>query len=107
MKAKTKEFAADMKKIGQLDGITYADVVFYDTKVFKNTDRPGQRINGGTSYEEHLGGAVGGQNANGEPENSFLVKQLRRQIAAKQSGQTSRDLYLTGSYKRPSKTSTV
>ena len=61
LKAKTKEFAAVMKKIGQLDGITYADVVFYDTKVFKNTDRPGAEwINGGTSYEEHLGGAVGG-----------------------------------------------
>lgn len=60
LKAKAKEFRDVMDKIGQLDGITYADVVFYDTKVFKNTDRPGAEwINGGTSYEQHLGGAVG------------------------------------------------
>ena len=31
---------------------------------------------------------------------TFSAKQLRRQIAAKKSGQTSRDLYVTGSYKR-------
>ena len=30
---------------------------------------------------------------------TFSVKQLRRQIAAKRSGQTSRDLYVTGSFK--------
>jgi len=38
--------------------------------------------------------------ANGKTEESFSVKQLRRQIAAKQSGQTSQDLYVTGSYKQ-------
>ena len=31
---------------------------------------------------------------------TFSVKQLRRQIAAAKSGQTSQDLYVTGSYKR-------
>ena len=31
---------------------------------------------------------------------TFSVKQLRRQIAAKKSGQTSQDLYVTGSYSR-------
>ena len=30
---------------------------------------------------------------------TFSIKQLRRQIAAKKSGQTSRDLYVTGSFK--------
>ena len=30
---------------------------------------------------------------------TFAIKQLRRQIAAKKSGQTSRDLYVTGSFK--------
>lgn len=60
LQAKAKEFEDVMDKIGQLDGITYADVVFYDTKVFKNTDRSGAEwINGGTSYEEHLGSALG------------------------------------------------
>jgi hypothetical protein len=43
--------------------------------------------------------------ANGKTEESFLVKQLRRQIAAKQSGQTSQDLYVTGSYKQSTNTS--
>ena len=37
----------------------------------------------------------------GETEESFSVKQLRRQIAAAKSGQTSQDLYVTGSYKKP------
>ena len=31
---------------------------------------------------------------------TFSVKQLRRQIAAAKSGQTSRELYITGSYSR-------
>ena len=31
---------------------------------------------------------------------TFSAKQLRRQIAAKKSGQTSQDLYVTGSYSR-------
>lgn len=33
---------------------------------------------------------------------TFSVKQLRRQIAAAKSGQTSQELYVTGSYKRQS-----
>ena len=32
---------------------------------------------------------------------SKMVKQLNRQIAAAKSGQTSQDLYVTGSYKKP------
>jgi hypothetical protein len=35
---------------------------------------------------------------------SKMVKQLDRQIAANRSGQTSQDLYVTGSYKRPTQT---
>ena len=57
---KAELFADVMEDIGKIDGVTYADVVYYDTTVFKNTDRSGTEwINGGTSYEEHLGGAVG------------------------------------------------
>ena len=62
-------FREVMNDVAEIDGITYADVVYYDTTVFKNTDRSGTEwINGGTSYEEHLGGSaakgvdqVGGQ----------------------------------------------
>ena len=32
---------------------------------------------------------------------SKMVKQLNRQIEAAKSGQTSQDLYVTGSYKKP------
>lgn len=38
---------------------------------------------------------------------TFAAKQLRRQIAAANSGQNSRDLYVTGSYKRPAEFTTV
>lgn len=31
---------------------------------------------------------------------TFSTKQLRRQIASQKSGQTSRELYVTGSYSR-------
>jgi len=49
-----------MAEIGELDGVTYADLVFFDTKVYKNTDRPGtEYINGGTSFTELLGDKVG------------------------------------------------
>jgi hypothetical protein len=59
---KSKLFRSVLNDIGTIDGITYADVVYYDTQVFKNTDREGAEwINGGTSYEEHLGGAAGGR----------------------------------------------
>ena len=33
-------------------------------------------------------------------EDDFVVKQLRRQIAAKNSGQSARDLYVTGAVKK-------
>ena len=60
-KDKAKAFAKVMDDVAEIDGITYADVVYYDTTVFKNTDRSGTEwINGGTSYEEHLRSAVGG-----------------------------------------------
>ena len=49
-----------MAEIGELDGVTYADLVFFDTKVYKNTDRSGtEYINGGTSFTELLGEKVG------------------------------------------------
>ena len=98
---KADMFADVMEDIGKIDGVTYADVVYYDTTVFKNTDRSGTEwINGGTSYEEHLGSAVGDRLAEVGGKETFSTKQLRRQIAAKKSGQTSRDLYVTGSYSR-------
>jgi hypothetical protein len=53
---RAKEYSNVMDEIGNLDGVTYGDVVFYDTKVFKNTDREGAEwIDGGTSYEQQLG----------------------------------------------------
>ena len=53
---RAKEYRNVMDEIGKLDGVTYGDVVFYDTKVFKNTDREGAEwIDGGTSYEQQLG----------------------------------------------------
>jgi hypothetical protein len=59
-KEKSDIFRDIMDEVGDIDGITYADVVFYDTKVFKNTDRSGTEwINGGTSYEQQLGSAAG------------------------------------------------
>ena len=75
-----------MAEIGELDGVTYADLVFFDTKVYKNTDRPGtEYINGGTSLPTELLGDQGWRasckgRAAGRP---FLTKQLRRQIAAR------------------------
>lgn len=55
-KEKAKLFRSIMNDIANIDGVTYADVVHYDTKVFKNTDRSGTEwINGGTSYEQYLG----------------------------------------------------
>ena len=34
-------------------------------------------------------------------EDSFVVQQLRRQIAAAKSGQSTEDLYVTGAVKKP------
>lgn len=34
-------------------------------------------------------------------EDSFVAKQLRRQIAAASSGQSAEDLYVTGAVKKP------
>lgn len=57
---KVELFMDVLHDIGSLDGITYADITYYDTQVFKNTDRPGAEwITGGTSYEEHLGTPFG------------------------------------------------
>ena len=36
----------------------------------------------------------------GEAEDSFIVKQLRRQIAAQKTGKTAEELYVTGSVKK-------
>jgi len=38
---------------------------------------------------------------------SRMVAQLNRQIAAAKSGQTSKDLYVTGSYKKSTQPQTV
>ena len=38
--------------------------------------------------------------AQGATDDDFVVKQLRRQIAAKKSGQTAKQLYVTGSVKK-------
>ena len=40
------------------------------------------------------------QLAQGATDDDFVVKQLRRQIAAKKSGQTAKQLYVTGSVKK-------
>ncbi len=53
---KADEFQEVMAEIAKIDGITYADVVHYETQVFKNTDRSGTEwINGGVGYGEYLG----------------------------------------------------
>ena len=38
--------------------------------------------------------------AAGATDNDFVVKQLRRQIAAQKGGKNARDLYVTGSVKK-------
>jgi hypothetical protein len=66
-KEKAEAFQDIMDEIGDIDGITYADVVFYDTKVFKNSDREGAEwINGGTTYEKQLGSVVGKRSSEGQ-----------------------------------------
>lgn len=53
---KADEYLQVVKELSNFEGISYADLTYYDTKVFKNTDRSGTEwINGGTSYEEYLG----------------------------------------------------
>jgi len=56
-KQKAKQYRRAMRDILKLQDISYADVTYYDTKVYKNTDRPGAEwINGGISYDEYLAG---------------------------------------------------
>ena len=56
---KGDQFHDVMLDIAKIDGITYADVVHYETEVFKNTDRSGTEwINGGTGYGEYLGSST-------------------------------------------------
>ena len=50
-------YADAMEEILSLDGVTYADVVFYDTKVYANPDV--DYIVGATSYENF--GTVAGR----------------------------------------------
>ena len=53
---KRKELRKVLRDVSKIEGITYADVVNYETNVYKNTDRSGAEwINGGTSYGEYLG----------------------------------------------------
>ena len=49
-----------------------------------------------TSLEQQLQEEL----AEGASDDDFVVKQLRRQIAAKQSGKTLQQLYVTGSVKK-------
>tara|TARA_B100000963_G_scaffold53800_1_gene41844 strand:+ start:6816 stop:9683 length:2868 start_codon:yes stop_codon:yes gene_type:complete len=57
---KAELFGEVINDIGEIDGITYADVVHYKTTVYVNRGRSGTEwINGGTSYEEYFGGSVG------------------------------------------------
>ena len=50
-----------------MEGITYADVVKYETNVYKNTDRPGAEwITGGTSYDGYLGATAGASSGQGQ-----------------------------------------
>lgn len=44
--------------------------------------------------------------AKGATNDDFVVKQLRRQIAAKDSGKSARELYVTGSVKKQGEMST-
>ena len=44
-----------MDEVGKIEGITYADVVKYQTDVYKKIDRPGSEwITGGTTYGDYL-----------------------------------------------------
>ena len=44
-----------MDEVGKIEGITYADVVKYQTDVYQNTDRPSSEwIIGGTAYGDYL-----------------------------------------------------
>ena len=54
----------------------------------------------GVGYGEHLGTAATKTASAGATDDDFVVKQLRRQIAAKKSGQTAKQLYVTGSVKK-------
>ena len=45
--------------------------------------------------------------ARGKTENDFSVKQLRRQIAAKRTGKSFRELYVTGSVSPKSRKSSA
>ena len=58
--------------------------------------------NSKSSQENRLEALLEKQLAKSGGAETFSVKQLRRQIAAKRSGQTSKDLYVTGSFKRKS-----
>lgn len=56
---KADELQDVMDEVAKIEGITYADVVNYETQVYKNTDRPGTEwITGGTSYDEYLGATI-------------------------------------------------
>jgi hypothetical protein len=53
---KRKELRKVLRDVSKIEGLTYADVVNYETNVYKNTDRLGSEwITGGTSYGDFLG----------------------------------------------------
>jgi len=61
-------YADAMEEILSLDGVTYADVVFYDTKVYANPDV--DYVVGATSYEDFgtVAGRNGSQIRQGQPD---------------------------------------
>ena len=67
MEEAQKVYAQAMEEILSIDGITYADVVFYDTKVYANTNV--DYVVGATSYEDFgtVAGRDGGAVRQGQP----------------------------------------
>jgi len=64
MAKKVKIYLKAMEEMLKIDGVTFADVVFYDTKVFVNRSNPDTSwIDGGTSYDEI--GTIKGRNDQG------------------------------------------
>lgn len=57
MEEAQRVYAEAMEEILAIDGVTYADVVFYDTKVYANPDI--DYVVGATSYEDF--GTVAGR----------------------------------------------
>ena len=57
-KEKEKQFRDVLEEISKIDGISFADVLSYDTQVFKRPDV--EWINGGVTYDEYFGRTASG-----------------------------------------------